>query len=73
MLTYIWAVKQVAEDGKFLTHDPMCELFPTEVNPDDESPCVNLKNRTHHRGEPQRGTVTNKNKITLKNKKRFLV
>jgi hypothetical protein len=25
-------VKQIGEDGKFLTHDPMCEIFPTEVS-----------------------------------------
>lgn len=31
VLAYIWSVKQIAEDGKYLTHDPMCELFPTEV------------------------------------------
>ena len=32
VLNYIWAVKHVGEDGKYLTHDPMCELFPTEVS-----------------------------------------
>ena len=31
VLNYIWSVKHVGEDGKYLTHDPMCELFPTEV------------------------------------------
>ena len=28
---YIWEPKRMSEDGKYLTHDPMCELFPTEV------------------------------------------
>jgi hypothetical protein len=32
VLGYIWSVKHVSEDGKYLTHDPMCELFPTEVS-----------------------------------------
>jgi len=31
VLHYIWSVKHVGPDGKYLTHDPMCELFPTEV------------------------------------------
>ena len=31
VLNYIWSVKHIGEDGKYLTHDPMCELFPTEV------------------------------------------
>jgi hypothetical protein len=31
VINYIWSVKHVGEDGKYLTHDPMCELFPTEV------------------------------------------
>jgi hypothetical protein len=31
VLNYMWSVKHVGPDGKFLTHDPMCELFPTEV------------------------------------------
>ena len=30
-LNYIWSVKHVGPEGKYLTHDPMCELFPTEV------------------------------------------
>jgi len=29
---YIWAEKHISADGKYLTHDPMCELFPTEVS-----------------------------------------
>merc|ERR1711953_551932 len=29
---YIWEPKRMSEDGKYLTHDPMCELFPTEVS-----------------------------------------
>jgi len=31
VLNYIWSVKHIGPDGKYLTHDPMCELFPTEV------------------------------------------
>jgi len=31
VLNYIWSVKHVGPDGKWLSHDPMCELFPTEV------------------------------------------
>jgi len=31
VFNYIWSVKHVGPDGKYLTHDPMCELFPTEV------------------------------------------
>jgi len=31
VINYIWSVKHVGPDGKYLTHDPMCELFPTEV------------------------------------------
>merc|ERR1712088_833056 len=27
-----WEEKRISEDGKYLTHDPMCELFPTEVS-----------------------------------------
>jgi len=30
--SYIWSTKHVNEDGRFITHDPMCELFPTEVS-----------------------------------------
>ena len=32
---YIWEPKLMSEDGKYLTHDPMCELFPTEVRNTD--------------------------------------
>jgi len=28
---YMFSVKHVGPEGKWLTHDPMCELFPTEV------------------------------------------
>ena len=31
VLNYIWSVKHVGPEGKYLSHDPMCELFPTEV------------------------------------------
>jgi len=31
VLNYIWSVKHIGPDGKYLSHDPMCELFPTEV------------------------------------------
>jgi hypothetical protein len=31
VLHYIWSVKHVGPEGQFLSHDPMCELFPTEV------------------------------------------
>merc|ERR1712083_543830 len=31
VMNYIWSVKHIGPDGKYLTHDPMCELFPTEV------------------------------------------
>lgn len=31
VFNYIWSVKHVGPDGKYLSHDPMCELFPTEV------------------------------------------
>jgi len=31
VLNYIWSPKHLGPDGKYLTHDPMCELFPTEV------------------------------------------
>jgi len=31
VLGFIWSVKHIGEDGQWLTHDPMCELFPTEV------------------------------------------
>jgi len=31
VLSYIWSVKHIGPDGKYLTHNPMCELFPTEV------------------------------------------
>jgi len=31
VLHYMWSVKHVGPEGQFLTHDPMCELFPTEV------------------------------------------
>ena len=31
VLNYIWSVKHIGSDGRYLTHDPMCELFPTEV------------------------------------------
>jgi len=31
VINYIWSVKHIGPDGKYLTHDPMCELFPTEV------------------------------------------
>jgi len=29
---YIWEEKTLSADGKYMTHDPMCELFPTEVS-----------------------------------------
>eukprot|EP00092_Neocalanus_flemingeri_P061273 GFUD01073628.1.p2 GENE.GFUD01073628.1~~GFUD01073628.1.p2 ORF type:complete len:185 (+),score=35.78 GFUD01073628.1:3-557(+) len=32
VLNYIWSVKHVGPEGNHLTHDPMCELFPTEVS-----------------------------------------
>jgi len=28
---FIWSVKHVGPEGQYLSHDPMCELFPTEV------------------------------------------
>lgn len=28
---YMWSVKHVGPEGQYLSHDPMCELFPTEV------------------------------------------
>jgi len=31
VINYIWSVKHVGSDGKYLNHDPMCELFPIEV------------------------------------------
>jgi hypothetical protein len=31
VLHYIWSVKHVGSNGQYLSHDPMCELFPTEV------------------------------------------
>merc|ERR1712088_425337 len=31
VLHYMWSVKHVGPEGQYLTHDPMCELFPTEV------------------------------------------
>jgi len=31
VMNYIWSVKQIGPEGKYLSHDPMCELFPTEV------------------------------------------
>jgi len=31
VINYIWSVKHVGPEGNFLSHDPMCELFPTEV------------------------------------------
>ena len=31
VVNYIWSVKHIGPDGKYLSHDPMCELFPTEV------------------------------------------
>eukprot|EP00092_Neocalanus_flemingeri_P029907 GFUD01032472.1.p1 GENE.GFUD01032472.1~~GFUD01032472.1.p1 ORF type:complete len:376 (+),score=66.60 GFUD01032472.1:58-1185(+) len=31
VLNYIWSVKHVGSEGQYLSHDPMCELFPTEV------------------------------------------
>ena len=31
VLNYIWSMKHIEPDGRYLTHDPMCELFPTEV------------------------------------------
>ena len=31
VINYIWSVKQVGPEGKYLSHDPMCELFLTEV------------------------------------------
>jgi len=31
VLNYMWSVKHVGPEGQWLTHDPMCELFPTEV------------------------------------------
>jgi len=31
VINYIWSEKHIGPDGKYLTHDPMCELFPTEV------------------------------------------
>ena len=32
VLHYMWSVKHVGPEGQYLTHDPMCELFPTEVS-----------------------------------------
>jgi len=31
VLHYMWSVKHVGPEGQYLSHDPMCELFPTEV------------------------------------------
>jgi len=31
VLHYMFSVKHVGPEGQYLTHDPMCELFPTEV------------------------------------------
>ena len=30
-LNYIWSVKHIGPEGKYLSHDLRCELFPTEV------------------------------------------
>ena len=31
VLHYIFSLKHVGPEGQFLSHDPQCELFPTEV------------------------------------------
>ena len=31
VLHYMWSIKHVRPEDQYLTHDPMCEPFPTEV------------------------------------------